>query len=77
MILESQVLSLSSPSPHTFTDFKRWFKSAVTPVLWGRDEQLYDDEEDVVALAPVDSDRLNRFLKSYFGWFFRVCDASI
>lgn len=75
MILESQVLSLNAPALQTFKDFKRWFMSAATPVLWGRDEQLYDDEEDVVALAPVDSDRLNRFLKSYLGWLFRVNNA--
>ena len=75
MILESQLLSLNAPALQTFKDFKRWFMSAATPVLWGRDEQLYDDEEDVVALAPVDSDRLNRFLKSYFGWFFGVNNA--
>ena len=27
-----------------------------------------------MALAPVDSDRLNLFLKAYFGWFFRQRD---
>lgn len=49
--------------------------SAAMPVLWGRDEQLYDNEDHVVALAPVDSDQLNRFLKSYLGWLFRVNNA--
>lgn len=31
----------------------------------------HEHEHDLVALAPVDTDRLNVFLKSYFGWFFR------
>ena len=72
MILESQVLSLNSPSSRTLRDFKRWFKPALTPALWDRDEHLFDNEQDLVALAPVDTDRLNRFLKSYFGFFFQV-----
>lgn len=80
MILESQILSLSSPASRTLKDFKTWFTSdsltpgstAPTVALWGRDEHLFDKEEDLVALAPVDTDRLNLFLKSYFGWFFQV-----
>ena len=52
---------------------RKWFVSASTPVLWGRDEHLLDKEHenDLVALAPVDTDRPNVLLKSYFGWFFR------
>ena len=42
------------------------------PVLWGRDQELFKDERDLVALAPVDSDRLNEFLRNYLGWFFKV-----
>ncbi|CAD6567923.1 MAG: hypothetical protein ASARMPREDX12_000842 [Alectoria sarmentosa] len=80
MILESQILSLSSPTSRTLKDFKTWFTSgsltpdstAPTVALWGRDEHLFDNENDLVALAPVDTDRLNLFLKSYFGWFFQV-----
>jgi len=45
---------------------------SAVPVLWGRDRELFRDERDLVALAPVDSDRLNEFLRNYFGWFFKV-----
>lgn len=45
---------------------------SAVPVLWGRDRELFRDEQDLVALAPVDSDRLNEFLRNYFGWFFKV-----
>ncbi|CAD6583930.1 MAG: hypothetical protein ASARMPRED_001551 [Alectoria sarmentosa] len=72
MALESQILSLNSPSSRTLRDFKRWFTSSSMTVLWGRDKHLLDNENDLVALAPVDTDRLNLFLKSYFGWFFQV-----
>lgn len=42
------------------------------PVLWGRDSDLFENSRDLIALAPVDTDRLNVFLKSYFGWFLKV-----
>ncbi len=72
MILESQVLALNAPSSRTVKDFRNWFKSKSIPVLWDRDEHLFENENDLVALAPVDTDRLNLFLKSYFAWFFKV-----
>lgn len=72
MVLESKILSLNPPSSRTLRDVNRWFNSSSTPALWGRDEHLFDNEKDLVALAPVDTDRLNLFLKSYFGWFFQV-----
>ncbi|CAD6582030.1 MAG: hypothetical protein ASARMPREDX12_000737 [Alectoria sarmentosa] len=34
-------------------------------------KHLFDKEKDLVALAPVDTDRLNQFLAIYFGWLFR------
>jgi hypothetical protein len=46
------------------------------PVLWGQDEELFRDERDLVALAPMDSDRLNEFLRNYIGWFFKVSRQS-
>lgn len=44
------------------------------PVLWGADEEIYDGENDgdLVALAPVDSDPLNLFIRSKFGFLLRV-----
>ena len=72
MILESRVLALNAPSSRTLKNFKIWFKSTSVFALRGRDEQLFDNENDLVALAPVETDRLNVFLSSYFGWFFKV-----
>lgn len=72
LILENQVLKLSAPTPRVLKAFKRWFQSNPKPVLWGPDKNLFRDERDLVALAPVETDRLNIFLQSYFGWFLRV-----
>lgn len=70
-MLESQILNLNAPSDRTLKAFKKWFTLTSIPVLWGRDLHLFDDEQDLVALAPVDTDRLNVFLQTHFGWFFR------
>lgn len=43
------------------------------PVLWDRDAHLLDDPEELVALAPVDTNRLDTLLRSQCGWFFRSC----
>ena len=45
-------------------------------MLWGRDEHLFSDERDLVALAPVETDRLNIFLKDHFGYFFKVNNSA-
>ncbi|KAL8971134.1 MAG: hypothetical protein Q9197_003437, partial [Variospora fuerteventurae] len=71
LILENQVLKLSAPTSRVLKAFKRWFQSNPLPVLWGRDKDLFRDERDLVALAPVETDRLNIFLQKYFGWFLR------
>ena len=71
LLLESQVLSLSSPSSRTLRAFRKCFKLRQNE-LWGKDQTLYDDEKDLVALAPVDTDRLNIFLKKYFGRLLKV-----
>ncbi|KAL8715988.1 MAG: hypothetical protein Q9220_000655 [cf. Caloplaca sp. 1 TL-2023] len=76
LILESRVLQLSAPTPRGLKVFRRWFKSSPRPVLWGRDKDLFRNEQDLVALAPVEIDRLNIFLQSYFGWFFQVTTPS-
>lgn len=71
MLLESRILSLNQPSRRTLKVFKHWFSASAVPVLWGRDTKLFDEEQDLVALAPIETDRLNIFLQNYFGWFFR------
>lgn len=71
LVLESQVLRLSTPTPRVLQAFQRWFWSSASPVLWGRDRDLFTNEGDLVALAPVETDRLNIFLQNYFGWFLK------
>ena len=44
------------------------------PLLWEHDEKLFENEQDLVALAPVDTDRLNYLLRTYCGWLFKVSD---
>ena len=77
MILESRVLALNAPSSRTVRNLKIWFKSTSVFALRGRDEQLFENENDLVALAPVETDRLNVFLSSYFGWFLKVCESPL
>ncbi|KAI4181471.1 MAG: hypothetical protein LQ346_006782 [Caloplaca aetnensis] len=77
LILENQVLKLSAPTPRVLKAFQRWFQSNPRPVLWGPDKDLFRDERDLVALAPVDTDRLNIFLQKYFGWFLQVCNENL
>ena len=72
LVLESNVLDLAKPTSRTLRAFKRWFEFSTVSVLWGRDQELFRDERDLAALAPVDSDRLNEFLRNYLGWFFKV-----
>ena len=71
-MLESQVLTLNAPTSRTLRAFKRWFESSPLPVLWDRDKDLFQNERDLVALAPVETDRLNIFLEKYCGWFLKV-----
>lgn len=47
------------------------------PALWGHDKHIFDKRDDLIALAPVDTDRLNVFLKAYFGWFFQVSHGRV
>ena len=71
LVLESKVLALRSPDSRTLAAFKKWF-SVVVPVLWGRDRMLFDDTNDLAALAPLaETDRLNLLLQRYCGWMFR------
>ena len=72
MLLESQILSLDPPSRSTLKAFRHWYTSTSVPVLWGCDQHLFDEDRDLVSLAPVDTDRLNIFLQTHFGWFFRI-----
>jgi hypothetical protein len=72
LLLESQVLALKKPTQRTLRNVKRWFVNGGQTVLLGRDSHLFDDEHDMVALAPLDDDRLSRLLRVVLGWFFEV-----
>jgi hypothetical protein len=72
LLLESQVLALKKPTQRTLRNVKRWFSSGGQTVLLGRDTHLFDDKNDMVALAPLDDDRLSRLLRAVFGWCFEV-----
>ena len=65
------MLALSPPSNRTLEAFKKSFKLRSLPVLWGRDQRLFDDKRDLIALAPVKTDRLKICLQNYLGCFFR------
>ncbi|KAL8652115.1 MAG: hypothetical protein Q9226_004399 [Calogaya cf. arnoldii] len=71
LVLESRVLTLSAPTPRSLALFKRWYLHHPLPVLWGRDKDLFRNEQDLVALAPIETDRLNIFLQKYLGWFLK------
>ncbi|KAL8992447.1 MAG: hypothetical protein Q9169_007096 [Polycauliona sp. 2 TL-2023] len=71
LVLESRVLALSAPTPRSLNIFKRWYLHHPRPVLWGHDKDLFQNEQDLVALAPVETDRLNIFLQEYLGWFLK------
>ncbi|KAL8886834.1 MAG: hypothetical protein Q9205_006461 [Flavoplaca limonia] len=74
LVLESQVFALSRPASRVLRDFRRAFGKDTMPALWDRDEHLYDNERDLVALAPDDHDRLNMMLKDFFGFLFKSRD---
>jgi hypothetical protein len=73
--LESQVLALKKPTQRTLRNVKRWFSNGGQTVLLGRDSQLFDNEDDMVVLAPMDDDRLSRLLRAVLGWFFEVSSS--
>ena len=73
LILEKKVLALDAPIPRTLRAFKTCVQSTTAPLLWDeRDRYLFGDERDLVALAPIETDRLNIFLQTYLGWFLKV-----
>lgn len=75
LLLESQVLALKKPTQRTLRNVKRWFSNGGQTVLLGRDSQLFDSEDDMVALAPMDDDRLSRLLRAALGWLFEVSSS--
>ena len=74
-MLQSQIHSLQRPTPRVLRAFRHWFREGNVPKLGGHDANMLEAEHmhDLVALAPVDQDRLNLFLQDNLGWLFRVC----
>lgn len=56
MILEKQILEMSPPGSWSLREFKKWFTITSLPVLWGRDLNLFENERDLVALGPVETE---------------------
>ena len=76
LILESKIIALQPPDSGALRAFRNWFFTVI-PVLWGRDKNLYDDTNDLVTLAPTETDRLNAFLQRHLGWWFRKENAEM
>ncbi|CZR65468.1 uncharacterized protein PAC_15368 [Phialocephala subalpina] len=74
LLLESDMHKLERPSQRTVSTLREWFHANNVPVLSGLDKTLLNDEftEDLVALAPVDTDRLNMFLQNNLGYLLRA-----
>lgn len=78
LIQEQQVLAFKNPSQRPLATFRRYFfggnrNHPDDAILLGPDSHLLDNERDLVALAPMDDDRLSSFLRDNFGC---CCKAS-
>ncbi|KAL2060237.1 hypothetical protein VTL71DRAFT_9632 [Oculimacula yallundae] len=69
LLQEQQVLALKNPSQRPLATLRRYFFGGKRDgaILSDRDAHMLDDERDLVALAPVDDDRLGSFLRDHFG----------
>ncbi|KAF8253798.1 hypothetical protein K440DRAFT_618275 [Wilcoxina mikolae CBS 423.85] len=74
LILQSQVLGLSPPSKRVLKVMKKCFE--LRPLV-GHDETLFEDDEDLIALAPPkNQDRFSVFLQNHCGILFRSRDRA-
>jgi hypothetical protein len=74
--------SLPRPTRKTLKAFNQVFFSKTSedarerPLLLGSSKNLYDDEEDLVALnVPEHPDRLTTFVQDHMGYMFTVRDG--
>lgn len=74
-MLQSQIQSLQKPTPRVLRVFRHWFREGDVPKLGGHDANMLEHEHmhDLVALAPIDQDRLNLLLQDHLGWLFKAC----
>jgi hypothetical protein len=76
--------SLPRPTRKTLKAFNQVFFSKTSedsrerPLLLGSSKNLYDDEEDLVALnVPEHPDRLTTFVQDHMGYMFTVRDGLV
>ena len=84
MLSESSMASLPRPTHKTLKAFHQIFFSKSSgdaserPLLLGSSRNLYDDEEDLVALnVPEHPDRLTTFVQDHMGYMFTVRSALV
>lgn len=74
MLLQSQIASLERPSQRALTALRSWISGnglrpdgKYLPIIRGKDEHTYDNEDDLVALrTPSDKDALSQFLQDHW-----------
>lgn len=78
LLLESTLISLKPPTARTLEAFQNVFNNKnedgeIAPSLLGSGSRLYDDRNDLMALArSEDEDRLTSFLRHYCAILFAV-----
>jgi hypothetical protein len=74
LLTQSQVLDLETPHGRVMNVMQKWFSRNKAPTLFGPDEKLFENFNDLVALRPARGrDRLSLLLR-HFGYFFRYRD---
>jgi hypothetical protein len=82
LLSESSIASLPRPTHKTLKAFRQIFFSKTSEdagecsLLLGSSRNLYDDDEDLVALnVPEHPDRLTTFVQDHMGYMFTVRGA--
>jgi hypothetical protein len=82
LLLESTLICIKPPTSRTLEAFQNVFHNMndageTFPSLGGNGASLYDNRNDLVALAAsIEEDRLTSFLRHYCAILFTVCDLS-
>ncbi|KAF2027640.1 hypothetical protein EK21DRAFT_71367 [Setomelanomma holmii] len=76
LLYESKLASLPPPSKRTLQAFRYHFfnqdSGSPYPTLGASSDNLFDDEDDLVALRAEDRDRLTAFLQDHCSWLFKT-----
>jgi hypothetical protein len=74
LIQAREVMNFNRPSNRAFSTLKRYFyPEKDKSVLIGRDANLLEEPEDLVALVKSNDDRLSQILRHVFGRCFSAC----